>query len=147
MFEGHDTTAAAMNFMVYTLGADAQRMKKAQAELDEFLPNTDDLEVEKALEEFEITYDDLKRLDYLDACSRETLRLYPSVPIISREHPSGNQSVNAGICITAVNRDPRHWTNPDSFNPERFLDGGNDMRTVGFRLVLDTGIALVNGLR
>ena len=40
MFEGHDTTASAMNFMTHFLGNDEVRQKKVREELDEVCGNT-----------------------------------------------------------------------------------------------------------
>lgn len=35
--------------------------------------------------EKQVTFDDLGSFKYLDACLKETLRLYPSVPLIARQ--------------------------------------------------------------
>ena len=66
MFEGHDTTAAAMSFMVHSLGADADRCKKVQAELDENLANIDDDEAsfDERVDNFDIDHKDLEKIDY-----------------------------------------------------------------------------------
>lgn len=122
MFEGHDTTASAMNFMAHFLGHDADRQKQAQNEIDEVLTNTDaDLSFHENLEAFEVNYDSIARLSYLDACAREALRLLPSVTFIGRTHPV-EKSIGLAIMVNLVCTDERQWKDADSFIPERFLD-------------------------
>ncbi|CAE6438831.1 unnamed protein product [Rhizoctonia solani] len=50
---------------------------------------------------------DKDRLPYLSNLIEEVLRLYPVVPL-------GN--------LWAIGRDPRHYENPEVFNPDRYLD-------------------------
>ena len=66
MFEGHDTTAAAMSFMVHSLGSDFNSCEKVQSELDENLKNTDDDETnfQGKLENFYIDHNDLGKMEY-----------------------------------------------------------------------------------
>ncbi|XP_072766427.1 cytochrome P450 4C1-like isoform X2 [Anoplolepis gracilipes] len=71
----------------------------------------------------------LQNLPYLERCLKEALRLYPSVPFISRTLsadttlssyvvPSGT---TVDLHIYEVHRDPNFWPNPDIFDPDRFL--------------------------
>ena len=59
-------------------------------------------------------------------------RLYPSVPIIGRRveqettidgltMPQGSTAV---VFVHLLHRNPDIWTNPNDFDPERFLDQG-----------------------
>lgn len=79
----------------------------------------------------EITLLSVSKLDYMLACLHETLRVYPPVGQgIVREigktgqHVAG-EFVPPGVYVEvqpwAINHDPRNWTNPWEFNPERFL--------------------------
>ncbi|MGY9058125.1 MAG: cytochrome P450, partial [Alphaproteobacteria bacterium] len=69
------------------------------------------------------------RLPYARAIFEETLRLYPPVPILSREAKGADtlrgRSVRKGdIIIVApwlVHRHKAYWREPDAFIPERFL--------------------------
>jgi cytochrome P450 len=73
----------------------------------------------------------VKELAYVGAVANESMRLYPVATavtrILKRERRLGGWTVPAGTrvapCIYLTQRDPRVWPDPDSFRPERFLDG------------------------
>lgn len=79
----------------------------------------------------EITLLSVSKLDYMLACLHETLRMYPPVGQgIVRETGKNGQHVAGkfvppGVFVEvqpwAINHDPRNWSNPWEFNPERFL--------------------------
>ncbi|KAK8647138.1 hypothetical protein V6N13_120893 [Hibiscus sabdariffa] len=73
---------------------------------------------------------DIKNLVYLQAIIKETTRLYPAAAL-SVPHESVEDCTTAGYFIPAgtrllvnlskLQRDPKVWSNPDEFRPERFL--------------------------
>nr|CAH7760815.1 unnamed protein product [Callosobruchus chinensis] len=79
MFAGHDTTAAAISFCLYCLMLNPEAQAKAFEEQKTLfggnLPST-------------VTYRDLQEMKYLECVLKETLRMYPSVPFISRRTDS-----------------------------------------------------------
>uniref|UniRef100_K9ILV3 Cytochrome P450 4V2 n=1 Tax=Desmodus rotundus TaxID=9430 RepID=K9ILV3_DESRO len=119
MFEGHDTTAAAINWSLYLLGSYPEVQKKLDNELDEVFGQSDRPP----------TLEDLKKLKYLECVIKETLRLFPSVPFFARhlneDCDIGGYSIAKGsqalIIPYALHRDPRHFPNPEEFQPERFF--------------------------
>ncbi|NXC92610.1 CP4V2 protein, partial [Certhia familiaris] len=119
MFEGHDTTAAAMNWVLYLLGHNPEVQEKVHRELDEVFDNT----------ERYVTMDDLKNLRYLDCVVKEALRLFPSVPMFARtlredccikgyQIPRG---ANVLVLTYALHRNPEIFPDPEEFRPERFF--------------------------
>ncbi|TRY84913.1 hypothetical protein DNTS_004014 [Danionella cerebrum] len=119
MFEGHDTTAAAMNWAIHLLGSHPEVQRKAQEELFEVFGNSERL----------VNIEDLKKLRYLDCVVKEALRLFPSVPFFARticedsmingfKVPKGT---NAVVITYSLHRDPRFFPDPEEFRPERFL--------------------------
>uniref|UniRef100_A0A0N5BAY0 Cytochrome P450 n=1 Tax=Strongyloides papillosus TaxID=174720 RepID=A0A0N5BAY0_STREA len=123
-FEGHDTTSAAMNWFLHLMGANPEIQAKVHMEIDEVLGE----------EIRPVNFDEIGRLKFLEACLKETLRLYPSVPLFGRttveeveingfKIPSGT-----GIAIipAMVHKDPKYWKDPEIFNPYRFID--NDLK-------------------
>ncbi|XP_033825819.1 cytochrome P450 4V2-like [Periophthalmus magnuspinnatus] len=119
MFEGHDTTAAAMNWALHLLGSHPEVQRKVHQELDEVFGTS----------ERPINMEDLKKLRYLECVIKEGLRLYPSVPFFARricqdttikgyKVPKGS---NVILFAYVLHRDPRYFPNPEEFRPERFF--------------------------
>nr|BAC86562.1 unnamed protein product [Homo sapiens] len=119
MFEGHDTTAAAINWSLYLLGSNPEVQKKVDHELDDVFGKSDR----------PATVEDLKKLRYLECVIKETLRLFPSVPLFARSVSEDCEvagyrvlkGTEAVIIPYALHRDPRYFPNPEEFQPERFF--------------------------
>ncbi|XP_011696000.1 PREDICTED: cytochrome P450 4C1-like [Wasmannia auropunctata] len=119
MFEGHDTTAMGLCFLLALLAEHKDIQDRVRDEVN--------IAMQENGEKFTMKL--LQQLPYLDRCIKETLRLYPSVFLISRI--SGEDVklqpyvVPAGTIIQlhiyAVHRDPNFWPNPEVFDPDRFL--------------------------
>lgn len=100
MLQGHDTTAAAMNWAVHLLGTHPEVQRKAQQELFEVFGkfNQNSSYSSFVLSWFGISVtvfvsgeserpvntEDLKKLRYLECVVKEALRLFPSVPFFAR---------------------------------------------------------------
>lgn len=77
------------------------------------------------------SYDELQKCSYLEAVIHETLRLYPPSASVTRLEVDENFTWNGytigggivGVNIYAIHRHPDLWNEPNSFRPERFLDG------------------------
>ncbi|KAK4840986.1 hypothetical protein QYF36_022999 [Acer negundo] len=129
---GTDTTLVTLTWAVSLLLNNPHELKKVQNELLIHIGK------DRAVEE-----SDIKNLTYLQAVIKETLRLYPPSPIIHRASiedcilsstgyhvPSGTRiMVNAWT----IQRDGRVWSDPDKFQPERFLTSKKD---IDFRVVM-----------
>ncbi|XP_045478046.1 cytochrome P450 4C1-like [Harmonia axyridis] len=120
MFEGHDTTAAAIGFCLMLI---ANHPEVQDNIMDEMMKVMDGRTSSP-------TYDDLQKLEYMERCIKETLRLYPSVYFISRVADE-DTILNSGMLVpkgTHVNihiydvmRNPDIFPSPDTFDPDRFL--------------------------
>ncbi|XP_025262469.1 cytochrome P450 4C1-like isoform X1 [Camponotus floridanus] len=119
MFAGHDTTATGIMFTLLLLAEHKDIQKRVRLEVDDVMQENGG----------KLNMRSLQNLSYLERCLKEALRLYPSVPTLTRY--TGNdvklQSyvVPAGtfvaLNIYAVHRDSNFWPNPDVFDPDRFL--------------------------
>ncbi|KAJ6675736.1 CYTOCHROME P450 82C3-RELATED [Salix viminalis] len=77
----------------------------------------------------------MKNLVYLQAIIKETFRLYPAVPL-SVPHESMEECIVGGYHIpvgtrlftnlSKIHRDPQVWSDPNEFQPERFLTDHKD---------------------
>ncbi|XP_059617474.1 cytochrome P450 4d2-like isoform X2 [Phlebotomus argentipes] len=119
MFEGHDTTTAAMTFALYAISRHPDVQKRLQQELQEVLG---------ADRNAPVTYRHLQNLKYMELVIKETLRLYPPVPIYGRrieEDMEINGKIIPAYCnytmgIYFMGRDPNLYPEPEQFKPERF---------------------------
>ncbi len=81
--------------------------------------------------------DDLPKLRYTEMILAESMRLYPPTWIFIRMArqdetlPSG-ATIPAGaklyLCQYVMHRNPRHWPNPEQFDPERFSESAKKER-------------------
>ncbi|KAF7852269.1 hypothetical protein BT93_L4563 [Corymbia citriodora subsp. variegata] len=117
---GTDTLTVAITWALSLLLNNRHALKKAQQELDTHVGRS------RAVEE-----SDVKNLTYLQAIVKEAMRLYPPVPVSGLRRSMeectllGGFRVPAGtrllMNISKIQRDERVWSNPDEFQPERFL--------------------------
>ncbi|KAL3225843.1 hypothetical protein MRX96_025425 [Rhipicephalus microplus] len=75
LFAGHDTTSIAMGWTLYLLGLHPEIQRKVQEELDAIF--IDDINRD-------VTRDDIERMEFLEACFKEAMRLFPPIPFIGR---------------------------------------------------------------
>jgi cytochrome P450 len=116
---GHETTANTLAWFWYLVSQSPTVEKKLHEELDNVLNG--------ALP----TYEDVPKLVYTRAILEETMRLYPPVPLLSRqakhEDVLRNKTIPAGsimiISPWLIHRHKRYWDKPDHFIPERFMPG------------------------
>ncbi|KAJ4826984.1 hypothetical protein Tsubulata_038906 [Turnera subulata] len=132
---GNDTTVITITWALCLLLNNLHVLKKAQDELDERV-GKDRL----------VSESDIKDLVYLQAIVKETLRLYPAAPLgaprvamedceIAGFHvPAGTRLF---VNMWKLHRDPRIWSNPLEFHPERFLreNANMDVRGTDFEYV------------
>ncbi|KAJ6631796.1 cytochrome P450 [Mycena sp. CBHHK59/15] len=132
----HDTTSSALARMLYSLAHDLPRQRRLRAELAQACADTFG----------ELDYHTVTTLPFLDACYRETLRLYApasfqhrtateaiTIPLSAPIELANGELVRAlpiakgqtvVVAIEAVNRDPAIWgPDADTWVPERWLDG------------------------
>ncbi|KAL7290063.1 hypothetical protein TKK_0015792 [Trichogramma kaykai] len=118
MFAGHDTSATTMTFASMLFAEHPDVQSKARAEVTKVLDKSNG----------NIGVQELKELQYLEQCIKETLRLYPPVSTIFRHTSSELQLKHAliprkshVIChLYDCHRDPHFWDNPDKYDPDNF---------------------------
>jgi cytochrome P450 len=124
IFRGENTTpASALSWTWYLLSRHPEAERRFHQELDSTIGDRPP------------TYDDMSRLPYTLMAFREALRLYPPVWALVRKavapHPVGDYEIPAGASVAMSqwvhHRDPRFWSDPDRFEPERFAGGVTDL--------------------
>lgn len=118
MLAGQDSVGAAVAFCIFLLAQNQDCQKRCVDELEEIFQR----------DNRPVTMHDLKEMRYLEMCIKETLRLYPSVPMLARktgeETQLGKHIFPAGsnifISPYATHRIPHIYPNPEKFDPERF---------------------------
>jgi cytochrome P450 len=122
LLAGHETTALAITYAVYALAKHPEAAAKLREELDRELGGR------------RMTFGDLPRLRYLDACARETLRLFPPAYAFGREVVTpfelGGYTLpeRAQVVVSpyGIHRNPSLFPGPDHYRPERWLDGSTE---------------------
>ena len=115
---GHETTALTLSWAWYLLAQNPEVEEKFHAELDEVLAGRTP------------TVADMPRLKYTEMIAKESMRLYPPAYGVAREAINdfelGGYQVRAGSQLFmfqwATQRDPRYFTEPNRFYPERWTE-------------------------
>ncbi|KAM6216827.1 cytochrome P450 4F2-like [Rhynchocyon petersi] len=120
MFEGHDTTASGISWVLYNLAKHPEYQERCRKEVQELMG---DCKLE------EIEWDDLAQLPFLSMCIKESLRLHPPVTVISRRCtqdvvlPDGWVIPKGTTCLINIfgtHHNPSVWPNPEVYDPFRF---------------------------
>lgn len=119
---GHETTAATVAWALFLLSRDAVALARASAETDRV--------VNDGVPPGEWP----DRLPFLLACVEETQRLYPPVPVITRQAIEDDAlpglDIGKGSVVMApvrlIHRMHRYWDQPGRFRPDRFLPGNRE---------------------
>lgn len=133
LLAGSETAASVETWALTELMRHPEARQKLLTELDTVVGR--DRLVEEA---------DLVNLKYLQAVVKETFRLHPALPFLV-PHESLSATKVAGYDIPAktrvfvniyhIGRDPSLWSDPLSFNPDRFLDSPIGVRGQNFELL------------
>ncbi|XP_044729324.1 probable cytochrome P450 4d14, partial [Chrysoperla carnea] len=120
MFEGHDTVSSGLSFTLYLLANHPEVQNQVFEEIREICG--DDLKKHATLS-------DLNKMSYLEAVIKESMRIYPPVPIVGRklsedlplENGVLRKNARPSIMIYSIHHNPEYFPDPEAFKPERFL--------------------------
>ena len=119
---GHETTAKALTWTLYLLARYPHWARRLEAEVGAV---TGGAEVSAAHAE---------RLPLVQQVLKESMRLYPPVPIMTRQAVADTvldgHAIRAGASLVmpiyVIHRHARRWEEPDAFLPERFAPERED---------------------
>ncbi|KAI5660810.1 hypothetical protein M9H77_20133 [Catharanthus roseus] len=132
---GGDTSAATLEWAISETIKHPRVLKRAQEEVRNLIG-----------EKGNVDESNLDELKYLQAIIKETMRLHPGAPLSLPRESSEKCNVygydipaktRVFVNIWAIGRDPKYWSEPELFNPDRFLDSnvdykGNDFQYIPF---------------
>ena len=122
---GHETSSNGLSWLLYLLSSRPESLEKIRQEFDAVLGDEP------------LNYGHVTRLEYTIQVMMEGLRLYPPFWMIDRmavaddrvgdiEIPRGSTVI---VYVYGAHHAPRYWENPESFDPERFTNANNKLRT------------------
>lgn len=119
---GYDTTGHTVAFTIFILLNHPDKLAKLVAEIDGVLGDKE-----------KPTYDDLKKMPYLDAAAKEAARRYPASAgatfrILQKDDVISGVKVKKGtqiwVPVHAMHNCERLWDAPHEYRPERWLAEG-----------------------
>ncbi|KAH7528891.1 cytochrome P450 78A5 [Ziziphus jujuba] len=136
IFRGTDTVAILLEWILARMILHPEIQTKAQLEIDTVVGN------HRSVSDL-----DLPNLPYIQAIVKETLRMHPPGPLLSwarlaihdthiSDHfiPAGTTAI---VNMWSITHDEQIWSEPNEFNPERFIKEdvsilGSDLRLAPF---------------
>ncbi|KAK9025968.1 hypothetical protein V6N11_038821 [Hibiscus sabdariffa] len=123
---GSETSSTIVDWAMSEMMKNPRVLKKAQNEVRDVCNGKG--EVDEA---------SIQELKYLALVIKETLRLHPSFPLLVPRESREDCEINGYripaktkviVNAWAIARDPKHWTEPEKFYPERFLNSSSDYK-------------------
>ncbi|XP_014376623.1 cytochrome P450 4B1-like [Alligator sinensis] len=118
MFEGHDTTASGISWLLYCMAIHPEHQQRCREEIQAILGDRETIQ-----------WEDLGKMTYTTMCIKESLRIYPPVVLVGRDLGApvtfeDGQTLPKGfpviLSIYGLHRNPTVWDNPKVFDPSRF---------------------------
>ncbi len=114
---GHETVSSALTWTWYLLSKHPDVWRRVQAEVAEVLGDRAP------------TAADAKALQFINRVLLESMRLYPPIFVLMRCATEADQiggfdvpaGANIVLCPYVTHRHTDFWTNPEAFDPDRFL--------------------------
>ncbi|KAF3498753.1 hypothetical protein DY000_02057778 [Brassica cretica] len=131
---GIDTSSITMIWAMTELVRNPRVLKKAQENIRTTL----------GAKRERINEDDLGKVEYLNLIIKETFRLHPPLPFIVPRETMSHIKINGydippktqiQVNVWTIGRDPKRWTDPEDFIPERFANSSVDFRGQHFELL------------
>ncbi|XP_018441814.2 cytochrome P450 71B7 [Raphanus sativus] len=131
---GVNTSAMTLIWGMTELIRNPRVMKKVQEEMRTTLGDKKE----------KVTEEDVNKLHYFKLMVKELFRLHPAAPLLLPRETLSNVKIQGYdipaktqimVNVYSIARDPKLWTNPDEFNPDRFLDMSVDYRGLNFELL------------
>ncbi|CAI8585916.1 unnamed protein product [Vicia faba] len=128
-----DTVSSVTVWAMTALMKNPRVMKKVQEEIRKAYQGKGFIEEE-----------DVQNLPYLKAVIKESMRLYPILPILFPRETMKEIEIEGYtipnktlvyVSAWAIHRDPETWENPEEFYPERFLGSDIDFKGQDFELI------------
>ncbi|KPM35679.1 hypothetical protein AK830_g10879 [Neonectria ditissima] len=129
VFAGSDTTAIAIRAVLYHLLKNPDKMRRAVRELD-------DAAAQGKLTRPVSFKESTTHLPYMQAATKEGIRIHPSVGLLLERHvPAGGsvicgrhipEGTIVGINAWVTQHDAEIFPSPDSFEPERWLNASDE---------------------
>jgi cytochrome P450 len=121
---GHETTASTLTWTFHLLSQHPEAERRLHEEIDSVLAGRSP------------TVDDFGRLPYTRKVLSEALRLYPPVWMLERtaitDHEVDGYHIPQGSTVLVlpyiIQRDPRFWSDPDGFDPDRWTEESEKAR-------------------
>uniref|UniRef100_T1PB36 Cytochrome P450 n=1 Tax=Musca domestica TaxID=7370 RepID=T1PB36_MUSDO len=146
-----ETNSSTMYFVMLMLAMHPEYQERAYAEVCEVFPENDD-------GEFELTYEHITQLSYLDMFIKETMRLFPTIPHFGRLVVGGDLRLSSGavlpegleliINVYNVHHNKDVWgPHANIFNPDNFLPANMENRHPYAFIPFSKGIRFCLGMR
>ena len=122
---GHETSSNGLSWLLYLLSTHPDYLRRVRTEF------------ESVLGDRSLTYADVPRFEFTSKVIFEGLRLFPPFWMIDRmavaDDRVGDVVIPGGsmviVYVYGAHHAPRHWPDPDTFDPERFTKEEMKQRT------------------